>query len=1370
MLAGGIGKAHAQKNINFITLNTSRGLSSNNVIDILKDSYGQMWIATDDGLNRYDGTKFTHYRGRIGDTASLQSNEILKLYEDGKGNLWIGTGGGALSLYDRKRDVFRHFIAGEQPEQILHNVVYAITTDFTGRLWVGTYAGINLLDPETLKITQLNNTQGARLTGAIRCLFEDSRKTMWIGTVNGLYAYEPSTHNLVRYDYDAANPAGIGGRQVNSIVEDDFGRLWFGTENGLSMLRAGAREFIQQPVNGAGVHNGGKVRINSLSFDDDGELWQATNEGIGILNVRSGMLKSIAYDKRDIQGLASRRINKVYNDKAGIMWLGTERGGINKYDKNLVLFNLIQSQPFDTDGLPSALVNAFAEGADGSIYVGTEYGGVSKFDIAHKTFERVPVQPLQTHNKDGLVVLSMCFTSNQKLLVGTYRDGLLIYDPQTKATKQLFFGTDFESREVFCVTEDSKGNYWVGLNGKGFVILGKNYEIKAWYNPGSTDSSLKLPANGYTRDIIEDSNGIFWIATHGGGMYRFDYNRRQFTVYNQQQHGLPADKIRTLLEDGKGRIWVGTFGGGLAVLNTETSRFETFSEKDGLSNGNVYKILEDKAGNLWLSTNAGISRFDIKEQKFQNFGLYNGVQEGQFSRGAGMRTRNGMMFFGGSNGFNYFLSENLPQNVKAPPVVFTDLRVSNELVTPSAKGPIVENMLVAKEIRLAYKQNFSIGFVGVNYTAAEQNQYAYKLEGYDRDWNYLGNTHTISFTNLSPGHYVLHVKASNNDGVWNQEGKRIEIFVEPPFWRTTYAYAAYILVVGGVLFLMRKRGIQKVKARYEQEQERMRYEQERREAERTTELERQKIKFLTNLSHEFRTPISLIQGPVDSLLQAEHNEQHFSKLQMIKRNMRRLLNLVNQLLDFRKLEGQELLLQMSEGDFVEFVYETIDSFRDLADRKHIHLVFDNQLSSLPARFDQNKLERILFNLLSNAFKFTLEGGTITVRLTQLAEKSVDSIAWVQLEVTDTGIGISPEHQDKVFETFFQAMPTSGILNQGSGIGLAITKEFVRLHGGTIRVKSDLGKGACFTIQLPLEKITHLVAQQADMDTTEVYAQAKGAQNSQVADKEGLQDDLHTLPAILIVEDNDDFRHFLREGLTPYFRVYEASNGKEGWQRALADHPQLVISDISMPFMNGIELCRKIKTDKRTSHIAVILLTALTGEEQELKGLEIGANDYITKPFNFELLIAKVKNLLSLNQTFKNTYSRQIRVQAAEVVVESEDEKLMKEVMSYIDENLTDPNLSVEGLSRHLGKSRSSLYTRLLELTGQTPVEFIRGVKLERAAQLLEKSDMNIAQVAYSAGFATPNYFTKSFKAKYNMLPSEYASKMKGKASKSSTDS
>ena len=1328
--------------INFTSLTSRDGLLSNSVNAILKDRYGFMWFATDDGLNKFDGANFTVYRHISGDSTSLQANEILALHEDGLGNLWVGTSGGAVSLYDRKKDKFLHFPARGDSSGLLSNaVIRGICSDHEGRIWIAQFESPYVLDPATRRLTkiELGHLAGMSAAGAIlNCIFSDSRGRIWVGTEHGLFLYMPAAHSFRQIRYDSSVNAAPLQDHVRTIGEDSYGHLWIGTEGGLCIMRPDDGAFVNYSQPDPGSKALGSLTINAIVPDKDGKLWIGTMEGLYVMDPRTGLAVSWLPDDRNVHGLTSKAIKSIYIDKEGIYWLGTYRGGINKFDKNLNLFDIKLSDAFLDNGSKSSIITSFAEQQDGKIWVGTDGGGLYSFDKRTEALRRISIKV------DGkikqLAVMTLKAARNGNLYVGTYGDGLISLRPSTGRTGHLVMGPgkgQLSGNDIYAIMEDSRGRIWIGTNGQGVNVL-QDDKVAFRFTPAPTAAiDVRMSMNGYIRAIEEDRDGNVWIGSHGGGLAVYHPKDGSFTFYNQSNSRLPLDKIYALLCDSRGRMWVGTYGGGLSEFDKTTGQFINYNEKDGLQNTTIYQVVEDTQGRIWVSTNTGISSFDPASKAFRNFTSYNGLQNNNFVHGSGIRLSDGELLFGGLQGFNYFYPAALTVNRNVPAVVLTDLQIANRSVEPGDASPISRHISVADEIRLDYKQNFALSFVALNYTIPRQNHYAYKLEGFDNEWNYSGTTNTARYTNLDPGQYIFRVRASNNDGVWSTEDKTIRIYVKPPFWRTMYAYIFYVLAAGGLLWYSRHRALSKVRKKFI-------LEREQAEVRRARELDRMKLKFLTNLSHEFRTPISLIIGPVDQLLSDQQHERSKDRLQMIRRNARRLLNLVNQLLDFRKMEEQELRLQLAEGELVAFTKDVVCSFADLSERKHITLRFHSDIDHLYVLFDHDKIERILFNLLSNAFKFTLEHGEITVAL-QGAGKPSDGTVWVIFRVMDTGIGIPDDQRQRIFDRFFQHASPDVAITQGTGIGLSITKEFVRMHGGAIDVESQVGRGSAFTVNLPLQILAHQA--QADPELPDPPSGNRAATESTVAGAE--------LPTILLVEDNEDFRFYLKDNLKQYYRIIEAEDGKEGWQKALSGHPQLIVSDITMPHMDGITLAKKLKADKRTSHIPIILLTALTEETQQLQGLGTGANDYITKPFNFEVLHARMMNLLALSRNLQTTYTRQIKVLAPDIEVETEDERLLQNIVRCLEEHITDPKLSVEFLSRKVGMSRSSLYTKVLEITGETPVEYIRSFKLEKAAVLLERTDLTIAEVAYHTGFTTPNYFARAFKAKFNALPSEF---------------
>ena len=1347
-----VNQAYSQSNeINFTSITSRSGLSSNTINVIVKDKHGFLWFGSQDGLNKYDGTNFTVYRHKQNDITSLPVNSVTALYEDKKGNLWIGTDGGSVSVYDREKDCFINFLNDERVNQI-NPIIRFIKEDSFGKIWIGHFNGLSYIQPNHQDILQskITNEFSSLTTAKIAlCFFEDSKKRMWIGTSNGLLLFDNNRKKFISFNSKKAFNNGLLNNNVKSITEDIYRNIWFATDDGLIILGNNQIDFINHTKT---VNTYLKDQIiYHLAADKEGKLWIGTDEGLNILDVKTNNIFNYFPDSRNKNSLSTKSIRYVFIDKDDIYWLATYQGGVNKFDKNLPIFHLKQSNPFDNYSLKAPVVTSFAKGSQSNlVYVGTDGGGLHLYDKKTGLFNHISIQANENYLND-LPIQALEKDKNNQLWIGTFSMGLFRYNTTTKAIKQFKKGNtvlNLSSNDVFAIKEDSQGNVWIGTNGKGINVYNPLTGKIEKFLDKSDANKFEFFNNSYTRSIEEDKFGNIWIGTHGSGLGVYSPQSKSLQIYTAINNKLPSNIILSVLVTDFGEVILGSMGGGISIFNNQTKSFTSFSEDQGLANSVVYKLIEDKSGLIWCSTNLGISSFNLKAKKFKNYNYYNGLQNNNFVLGSGLLQTDGTVFFGGQEGLNYFDPSKLKINENIPKVIFTELKIANKIISPGIDMPLEENISVAKRIEIDYKQSFSLNFVALDYTTPQQNKYSYKLEGFEKNWNFVGSSKTAGYTNLSPGEYVLKVRASNIDGVWNSKPTSIIIYVKPPFWLTIYAYLFYLLAFGSILFYIRYRGIQKLKSNFVLEQEKIKakqqIEEERREAERLIEFNELKIKFLTNLSHEFRTPISLIMGPADQLIQHEKDSPYHFQLKIIRRNARRLLNLVNQLLDFGNLKTHEQKLNLAEGDFIAFSKELSDSFKDLAERKKINFEFNSTVPSYSTSFDHDKIERILFNLLSNAFKFTLAGGEILLKIDQLNE-----CEGLKLSVLDTGVGINAENKDKVFDRFFQDDSSKSILNQGSGIGLSIVNEFVKMHGGTIEVDSIIGKGSKFTVNLPLPKLKN------SPFIEEVFEDFEAEEILQINEHNNVNTPNATLPVVLIVEDNDDFRFYLKDNLQSFYKIIEASNGKEGWQKVLSSHPQLVVSDISMPFFNGIELCSKIKSDKRTNHIPVMLLTALIGEENQLLGLETGANDYMTKPFNFQILNIKIRNLLTLNQSFKNTYSKQVKVLTTEVTVESQNERLLNKVLQYIEDNLNNSQLSVENMSRTIGMSRGSLYSKLLELTGETPVEFIRSVKLDKAAVLLEKSDLNVAQICYSVGFATPNYFARAFKSRFSMLPSEY---------------
>jgi ligand-binding sensor domain-containing protein len=897
----------------FTALTSTDGLSSNTVYTILKDRYGLMWFGTDDGLNKYDGTEFTVYRHDPADPASLRSNDISALHEDKLGQIWVGTIQGSLHLYNRRKDTFIHINANES--------VTAITSDHRGEIWVATTAGLLMVNPATHKITRLNQRPGVAdqiANGQILSLFEDSKKQMWIGTQTGLYRFDFKTSLFLPISYEYGLTKTDSGSQVKTIADDKLGNIWIGTSNGLHKLTADGnpiQTFRFLPHNEKTISSN---MIYAIAAENHQSLWICTDGGLNLMDISTGNVTRYAPDARTPFSLTNKSVRSILIDKQGIFWLGTYKGGINKYDRNFTIFGLKRSDPYDPYSLSAPFVTSFAEKTDGDLFVGTDGGGLNLYHRKTNLFTKVPVYPKNKLASSGLAIMSLEISSPDRLWIGTFQDGLFALNPKNGQYQQFKRGqaaSSLGNNDIFCMTTDTKGRLWIGTNGGGVNLFDPRTQLfTRFFDPTIPLQKREIPLNGYIRAIHEDKHGNIWIGSHGTGVAIYNPELRKSVLLDKQSSNLPDNVVLAIHEDSKGNIWVGTRGEGLARFNVKTGKFSAFADKEGLANGVVHKILEDAQGRIWVSTNQGVSYLDPATKSFVNYTQHNGLQNNTFVLGAGIRTWDKLLFFGGIQGFNYLNTNTLRQNNNDMPVILKELRAGNKIITPSDSLIIEEHISIAKSIHLEYKQNFSISYAALNYSDPQQTVFRYRLEGLDGEWHQAGYSKTASYTNLSPGTYTFNVQARNCKGIWNEPGATIQVIVRPPFYMTVCAYLFYFVVFFGLLFLTRHKGIQRLKNKFRQEQH-------DREIERQREVDEMKIKFLTNLSHELRTPISLILAPLDHLLSRTAPIDKAQYVEGIKRNAKRLLNLVDQLLDFKSLQEHESKLDSHYGEIVSFIKE-----------------------------------------------------------------------------------------------------------------------------------------------------------------------------------------------------------------------------------------------------------------------------------------------------------------------------------------------------------------------------------------------------------------------------------------------------------------
>ena len=1363
----------------FSHLDVTNGLSDNQVNCFYMDGKGFMWFGTTSGLNRYDGYKFKVFKHIANDDSSLGENHVLNIFEGPGKKLWIFSHS-TISIYNATTEKFSNNVANEVSRYHIHtDQITLVKKDGGGNFWFTTInRGLYCYHPKTNStdfFSSSKNSKTALHSNFVRDVAPASQNSIWLIYNDGIIDELDSKSNRIIKRYDGIAKANNGKSEIYSMTVDSHRNLWvysFGTPIGVFCVNTANYTVKHLSKDNAGTGLNTNI-VNNVVEADDKKIWIGTDHGgINIFDPATQKVSYVMSREDDSKSLSGNSVN-LYKDNTGIIWAGTFKQGLNYYHAGIMPFPLYKHFILDPKSLPFEDVNGFAEDAAGNLWIGTNGGGLVYFNRSNNTYTQYKHDPLNPNSLSNDIIICLHIDKERRLWIGTYFGGLECFDGKkfTHYRHSDKLPESITDDRVYSIIEDSDNNLWVGTFAGGLNVY--DPKTNAFRHP-----EYRVPmCSDYTSVLYEDKQQNIWIGRDKGidVIMKKTNTVKHYFFLNRNQKSLVAIDVNAIIEDSRGLMWIGTKEG-ISIFNKQTNKF--LSAEDGIvfPSTNVSNILEDNEGKMWISTTNGLTSVKLikkdNKYKFQlnNFNEFDGLQGRWFNLYAALKLRDGEMLFGGAHGFNLFNPRKINTFKLKQNLVFTDFQLFNKSVGvgDSVKGDVILTKSISETqlLTLNHSENvFSIEFAACDYLNPDKIKYQYSLEGFDKGWiTSPGTDRRATYTNLDGGDYTFKVRTINTNDPNVSSVISLKIKVLPPFWKTPLAYITYFLATVGLLVYIRHRGIVNLKRQFEIKQAELeaerKVEAEREEARRMHQLDLMKIKFFTNVSHEFRTPLSLILSPIDTLIQTMDKPEQQHHLVMIKRNGKRLLNLVNQLLDFRKMEYNELKLCLRKGDIVKFIKDVSSSFTDVAHQKHIQYVIESEVCSFITNFDHDKIERVLFNLLSNAFKFTPSGGHISVMLS-LFEPDVfaQEQKMLQIKVIDTGIGIPVENQEKIFERFFQDNLPESLLNQGSGIGLSITREFIKMHGGSITIESEPDYGTCFIIDIPVGK--QLEETPADLPAQEdfLYPVLKNTDEIPGSSKK---------PTILLIEDNHDLRFYLKDNLKHSFHIIEATNGKDGWQKALALHPKLIVSDISMPEMNGLELCKKIKADSRTTHIPIILLTALSTERDQLAGLDTGANDYIVKPFNFEILLSKIHNLLRMQETMKQTYQKQVEIQAKDIVVISEDDKFLKNAMDNIEKNITNPGFSVEELSSNLNLSRVSLYKKLLTLTGKTPVDCIRTIRLKRAVQLLEKSKLSIANVAYEVGFNNAAYFAKVFKEEFGMLPSEYIVEIRNKEKEETT--
>ena len=1455
---------YAQQHCFFTHYSTEDGLSQNTVMNILQDHKDNLWFATWDGINRFNGYTFKTYKARQGNYISLTNNRVDRMYEDCYGFLWLLTYDNRVHRFDPKTETFEQVPAAGEEGSAFN--VHTIEVMPNGTVWLLTEndGAIRILThpDENNRLTWDIYSSKTELFPSLHVfkVHQDKAGNDWLLTDNGLGMIHPGKKEPDSYFTETKGKFGgmnqafyaVQERDKDICFASDHGRIWS------YQKESGEFTLIELPTKGqiTSIHPIAPD-VSVITTDSDGfftyNLRTKTNVHYSFLACKALPAKPIlsAYVDRSSEvwfeqeepgvvsyfdpqkkclvpfynGLGSRdwrfsnKIHSAFSDKQGNLWLCTHSKGLEKVTYRNVPFAMMTPMPHEHESLHNE-VRALCEDKLGNLWVGLKDGILRIYD-AGKTYKGYLTEngTISTIGTPMLGTVYFVIQDSKGIIwIATKGDGLVRAEPTSsngmsyKLTRYLHREDDMYSlsdNNVYCVYEDHYGRIWLATFAGGINYITENEAGKTLFiNHRNNLKGYPIDPCYKARFITSDNNGRLWVGTTTGAV-AFDENFKKpedvkfyhFSRMPNDTQSLSNNDVHWIISTKKKELYLATFGGGLnklvSISKDGHGEFKSYSVLDGLPSDVLLSIREDSKQNLWISTENGICKFIPSEERFESYDERSITFPVRFSEAASALTAKGSMLFGASGGVFIFNPDSIRKSSYIPPIVFSKLTVANEDITPGSNSLLKVDIDDADKLVLSHKENiFSVHFAALDYTNPQNIQYAYILDGFEKQWTFADKQRSVTYTNLPKGEYVLRVRSTNSDGVWVDNERILDIVILPSFWETPIAYVLYILfiliiILVAVYILFT---IYRLKHEVSVEQQ----------------ISDIKLRFFTNISHELRTPLTLIAGPVEQVLKndklpADAREQ----LVVVERNTSRMLRLVNQILDFRKIQNKKMKMQVQRVDIVPFVRKVMDNFEAVAEEHRIDFLFQTEKEHLYLWVDADKLEKIVFNLLSNAFKYTPNGKMITMFIRE--DENTVSIG-----VQDQGIGIA-ENKKKSLFVRFENLVDKNLFNQAStGIGLSLVKELVEMHKATISVDSRLGEGSCFKVDFlkgkeHYDKETEFILEDAEAPVR--MGQVVDIANSSIQSETLIPDDSEKIEAVyeedaakeenskelmLLVEDNQELREFLRSIFTPMYRVVEAADGREGANKALKYLPDIIISDVMMPEKDGIEMTRELRADMTTSHIPIILLTAKTTIESKLEGLEYGADDYITKPFSATYLQARVENLLMQRKKLQSFYrdslmhinmsvtsgelpasTKAMAEEEKKIVSEREEEqtqlqsqqqptipdmspndrKFMDKLVELMEQNMDNGDLVVDDLVRELAVSRSVFFKKLKTLTGLAPIEFIKEIRIKRATQLIETGEFNMTQISYMVGINDPRYFSKCFKAQVGMTPTEYKEKI-----------
>jgi signal transduction histidine kinase/ligand-binding sensor domain-containing protein/AraC-like DNA-binding protein len=1333
---------------------TDRELSSSLINHVYQDKRGFIWISTEDGLNKFDGNKFTLYKQNPNDTTSLAVSYIKSVFEDSHNRFWV-LGLDVVQLYERDTDSFRVI-----PFQLKGGVMAPHTTAIIERknkeIWISTL-GQGVMKFEDKQFIPVEAVNRIIETSFIELIYEDRGQNIWINTKDkGLFLYSPTTQEVRRFTAQKQ----LTSETISSFTENETGQLFIGTLNG-GLMRLNKSEMTFEPIP---YHNKTNLNIKTLMTDNQNKLYIGT-EGNGVKQLDKENNRIIDCNINiGVFDLSSSKIHSILEDNEGNLWFGIFQKGLVFVPSMQNKFNYYGYKSFNKNNIGSDCVMSICRDKKGTIWVGTDNDGLYAIDddgnrLAH-------FKEKDNNNSAPLSIMCMLDDSQGRLWVGSYFNGLALIDKTTGKSNYIRELSDKENKgknkRIFCLTEDRNKHIWVGTYGSGVYKMSLSQQILAQYTSGNAESdnwnSGQL-CNDWINCILQDRDGLLWIGTCNG-LSCLDPETETFMHFPEKDSPLTRAFVHTMLEDRNGLLWIGT-SEGLYRLDKKEKELVSYHIEKGLPSNVICGIVEDHNGDLWISTHQGISKLIPSANTFVNYYASDGLQGNEFTRGAYFQDRQGKIYFGGTSGITSFFPHEITTQKRQLKVEITDFMLANRPVKKGDKlgGEIITDTLVmdATQFRLPYDHSsFSLEFSTMEFSTPEKIIYQYKLEGRDKDWVSTNpGMNRVIYTNLPPGEYTFLVRAKENENL--SAIRQAMIIITPPWYQTGWAILGWTLILCTIIYGMIMYLLSRIK-----------HKQELIEVIHQEEINEAKLQFFINISHEIRTPLTLIIGPLEKLI-AEAGNEILPAYRMIYRNAQRILRLINQLMDIRKLDKGQMKLKFRETDIVGFVDDLVQTFDYQAQKKNIKFTFEHEDKELKVWVDLNNFDKVLMNVFSNAFKYTPSNGEIVVRLTQGTDNSARGPlkTYVEITVTDTGIGINKDEMERIFERFYQVNNELSRSTSGTGIGLHLSRSLVKLHYGAIKAENREDRtGARFIIRLPMGS-DHLKAEELeDREDPE-----NGLADLMLREK----NDSHILLAIddepavnkkgriktnyrvLIAEDDDEIRQYIGHELDTEFHVSGCNNGKEALDIILREKIDLLISDIMMPEMDGITLCKKIKQNININHIPIIMLTAKSKTEDRIEGLETGADAYLVKPFNTEMLRTTVFNLIHNRERLKGQRSNELIMEEKVDKIErkSNNEVLMSKIMKVINERFSDPTLNVETLAASIGLSRVHTHRKLKELTNQSTKHFIRNIRLKQAATLLAGNDLTVSEVAYATGFTSISHFSNSFKDFYGVSPTEY---------------